>query len=79
MRRRRSHGNSVCWDLNSTVNVSYITYEDKKEIDHLEDLRVEGEYNSETVVNEIFWKGIVWPVVGTSEDGNILWIAVRVQ
>jgi hypothetical protein len=46
MRRRRSHGNPVYWNLrpNSrpSVNVPYITYEDTKEIDLLEELGVDG-------------------------------------
>jgi hypothetical protein len=46
MRRRRSHGNPVCGNLKphsrASVNVHYITYADRKEIDHLEDLGVDG-------------------------------------
>jgi len=46
IRRRNSHGSPVCWNLkpnsHASVNVLYITYEDTKEIDHLEDLRVNG-------------------------------------
>ena len=72
----------MCWNLKrnsrASINVPYITYEDTKEIDHLEDLGINGKTILKTAVNKILWKGVFWPVADTSEDGNIPWITVGV-